>query len=126
MTQPPQGSDTEPYLIPSDDQTPTQPDASSSARDASPSEASASDPGAISYSPTPEHRPDWARPAWLEPASGPPVGNTYAAGPATETRPVNPTFAASDAPPAVPTQPVAVERRSGGAGVGQIVGAALL
>jgi serine protease Do len=126
MTQPPHGSDTEPYPIPSDDQTPTQPDATSSARDASPSEASASDPGAISYSPTPEHRPDWARPAWLEPASGPPVGNTYAAAPATETRPVNPTFGASDAPPAVPTQPVAVERRSGGAGVGQIVGAALL
>jgi S1-C subfamily serine protease len=126
MTQPPHASDTEPYAIPSGDPPRTDqvidpnpatvtdavPDATAPAGAATP------DPGVVSYSPTPEHRPEWARPDWLEPAPPPPYG--------AATGGAQPGSAAGGIPPAVPTQPVAIERRSGGPGFGQLLGAALL
>ena len=62
-----------------------------------------------SYAPTPERRPEWARSAWLEPAA-PPAG-------------VAP--AAVEAAPA-PVEPVRAAPRSGGPGIGSVVGAAVL
>ncbi|HEU0237158.1 MAG TPA: hypothetical protein VFR14_12030, partial [Candidatus Limnocylindrales bacterium] len=56
---------------------------------------------ASSYAPTPERRPEWARSAWLEPTPPAPVE------------------------PAV-VEPVRAAPRSGGAGIGSIVGAAVL
>jgi S1-C subfamily serine protease len=118
MTQPPHASDTGPYEVPPSN--PTTPEAAATGPEAGPTPTDSSEPGTVSYSPPPEHRPEWARPAWLEPAPAPPLGNTYAAAPG------NSSFAGAEASPAVPTQPVAVERRSSGPGIGQMVGAALL
>ncbi len=124
MTQPPHASDTEPLTIPSGDPPRTDqvidPNPAVSANPvASADTAATSDPGVVSYSPTPEHRPEWARPAWLEPAPPAPASAGSATG-------APPTFAAGAIPPVVPTQPVAVDRRPGGPGLGQLLGAALL
>ena len=107
MTQPPQGSDTEPYPIPPDDPAP----------DREPGQTET-----VSYSPTPEPRPDWARSAWLDagPATpAPAAANTAAAGPASAG-------AQPAEPMPVATQPVTAGRGSGGTGLGAIVAAAAL
>ena len=88
------------------------------ASDTEPYESPSGDPvPPTSFSPQPEHRPDWARPGWLEPAPGPPAGSA----PAAQASPP-----AASLAPAVPTQPVTVERRSSRIGGGQLLGAALL
>ena len=100
MTQPPQGSDTEPYPIRADD---PQPD------------REPGDTETVSYSPTPEPRPEWARSAWLDP--GPSAGAAAVAAPAA-------TPAAEPVP--VATQPVKAGRGNGGTGVGAVLAAAAL
>src|SRR5690242_9171933 len=112
MTQPPHASDTERYEIPSGD-----PPHTDQVTDPNPAvEAGpAFEPGpteTVSYSPTPEHRPEWAQAVWVEPVPPLPPGASTAA-------------SSGDAPPPVPTQPVAVDRRPRGPGIGQLLGAAL-
>src|SRR5919112_4119341 len=108
MTQPPHASDTEPYEILAGD-APRADDTTAAERGqpvsdtAAPSDrTAAADAGAAaaSFSPTPEHRPDWARPGWLDPA---PAASPVAS-------PAVATYGARDVPPGVPTQPVAVDR----------------
>ena len=94
MTQPPQGSDTEPYQIPASDP---------------PADPAPGQTETVSFSPTPEPRPEWARSAWLDPPTNPPAA---AAGPGS--------------PPPVATQPVTAIRERGGTGFGSILAAAAL
>ncbi|HUG30087.1 MAG TPA: trypsin-like peptidase domain-containing protein [Candidatus Limnocylindria bacterium] len=56
----------------------------------------------VAYAPPPERRPDWARSAWLEPAASQP-----------------------SAPPPV-VEPVRVQARAGGTGIGSVIAAAVL
>ena len=100
MTQPPPGSDTEPYPIPAD----------GPARDRLPG-----DTETVSYSPTPEPRPDWARSAWVD----------HDPAPASLPAQAGSTIAAAEPTP-VATQPVAPDRGPRGAGIGAILGAAAL
>jgi S1-C subfamily serine protease len=76
-------------------------------------------PDTVAYSPPPEQHPEWARPAWLEPASAAQAGQL---GPAEEP--------GGQPPAAAPTQPVVPsavpDRRGGPDGLGRIAGAALL
>jgi serine protease Do len=107
MTQSPHGTDTEPYSIP--EREPAQ-------------DGESADTAPVSYSPTPEPRPEWARSAWLDPAPGAPVGGGAAAAsgdPGTSAEPVP-----------VATQPVTAGRGNDGSrrgtGLGQILAAAVL
>jgi S1-C subfamily serine protease len=56
----------------------------------------------VAYAPPPEHRPEWARSAWLEPAATP------------------------AAAPAAVVEPVRVRARAGGTGLGSVITAAVL
>jgi serine protease Do len=87
----------------------------------------------VAYAPTPQHRPEWARSAWLDPAPG--AGSTEPIEPAA-TDPVQPPswFSPSPAPPSpAPSmqplqhvEPVRSPNRTRGLGLGTVLGAALL
>ncbi len=111
MTQPPRDSDTESFPIPP----------SESPRDPAPGDSET-----VTFSPAPEPRPEWARPAWVDPA--PDVAGATAA-PGPRDGPTASAWGAAGPAPAttVPTQPVAPRReKGGGAGFGQVVAAAAL
>jgi S1-C subfamily serine protease len=87
----------------------------------------------VAYTPTPEHRPDWARSAWLDAAE--PTAPTEPVVPAA-TQPVQRPawFSPSPEPleptpsmqPLQPAQPVRAESRTRSIGLGTLFGAALL
>ena len=107
MTQPPHDPETEPFALPATDPTPSEPLHTEPVRAENVDDTTET----ISYSPTPEPRPEWARSAWSDPAPAPPPIRADAAGPAP-----------------VPTVPVAPARvaGSGRTGLGQVVVAAAL
>src|SRR5215212_91446 len=80
---------------------------------------------AISYTPTPEPRPDWARSAWADP---PPPAVQPAPPPGSDTAGASGPASPPDSPAAVATEPVSTNRVSGrpGNGLGQVIAAAAL
>src|SRR5688572_248531 len=104
-------------------------------RDTEPYPAAAGDPHdrteTISYSPTPEQRPEWARSAWLDSASPPVEREAMPAVPPTAPWEANLTASpgAGD-PPRVTVEPGPQARpgrgSTSGAGLGQVVAAAAL
>ena len=71
----------------------------------------------VAYTPPPEHRPEWARSAWLDPAT---PATTEAEPPADQPAPTGPVAATA------PVVPGVVEGPRRGVGIGTIVAAAVL
>jgi serine protease Do len=70
----------------------------------------------VAYAPTPERRPEWARSAWLDPAT-----------PADAAAlPAEPEPGIGDGTPAVPVAPVRSESRGSGGGIATVVATAVL
>ena len=74
----------------------------------------------VAYTPPPEHRPEWARSAWLDPAT---PASPAAEAPADQPTPGGPVAATA---PFAPVAPGVVEGRRRSVGIGTIVAAAVL
>ncbi|MEO8272776.1 MAG: trypsin-like peptidase domain-containing protein [Chloroflexota bacterium] len=72
----------------------------------------------VAYTPPPEHRPEWARSAWLDPAPAAPAAATHE--PADGAAPTGQVIATG------PVIPAASDVRRRGAGIGTILAAAIL
>jgi len=78
----------------------------------------------ITYSTSPEPRPEWARSAWLDPAPAPDTAPQTEHAPASGASPY--ATAPGIQPASVPTSPVTATRPRGGPGFGQVIAAAAL
>src|SRR5262245_12741218 len=87
----------------------------------------------ITFSPTPEQRPEWARPAWLDAPAQPALAAATSSGP-PPPGPISPGSISPGATPpgamqpgVIPTEPVRqTQQQSRGVGFGSVVAAAVL
>ncbi len=77
----------------------------------------------VAYTPPPEHRPEWARSAWLDPAA---PSATERENPGDPPALAGPVVATVPVVPVVPVAPGMVEGRRRGVGIGTILAAAVL